>query len=79
MYLFDLTFKQRPYTFLLPKKSSTGRSVQSVLTKHPELRIIEVQPSVVSRHASVVSETLVFQQMCRMEKRLMASPMEYTC
>lgn len=30
VYLFDLTFKQRPYTFLLPKKcsSSAGASLK---------------------------------------------------
>lgn len=38
VYLFDLTFKQRPYTFLLPKKcqSSTGRSVSAIPTKDLE-------------------------------------------
>uniref|UniRef100_A0A9J8CWU2 WD and tetratricopeptide repeats 1 n=1 Tax=Cyprinus carpio carpio TaxID=630221 RepID=A0A9J8CWU2_CYPCA len=29
VYLFDLTFKQRPYTFLLPKKCHTSSEVQN--------------------------------------------------
>ncbi|MGH0191416.1 UNVERIFIED_CONTAM: hypothetical protein FKN15_063463, partial [Acipenser sinensis] len=36
VYLFDLTFKQRPYTFLLPKKCHSGGNVQGELPPHLE-------------------------------------------
>lgn len=78
MYLFDLTFKQRPYTFLIPKKcqSSTGRTVKYISTKVPH----KGKSSTISLVVLMVSETfVVFQEMYRMERQPMASPMELSC